>query len=46
MHRDRVVGVLDLDSSHLGRFDRDDSVGLNSLTALLLAASELCWIGI
>jgi L-methionine (R)-S-oxide reductase len=46
MHRDRVLGVLDLDSPHLGRFDRDDSVGLNSLTELLLAASELCWTGI
>ncbi len=36
----RVVGVLDLDSPELARFDNDDAVGLAGLVALLIQASD------
>lgn len=38
---DRVVGVLDLDSARLGRFDEVDARGLERLAALFLQASRL-----
>jgi L-methionine (R)-S-oxide reductase len=37
----RLVGVLDLDSPQLSRFDPDDSTGLNAAVALLLEHSDL-----
>jgi L-methionine (R)-S-oxide reductase len=37
----RLIGVLDLDSPLVARFDAQDSVGLNALTGLLLQASNL-----
>jgi GAF domain-containing protein len=36
----RLLGVLDLDSPRLARFDADDAAGLESLAALLLATSD------
>jgi GAF domain-containing protein len=37
----RLLGVLDLDSPQLARFDRADADGLNSSCTLLLAKSDL-----
>ena len=41
LHRGTLLGVLDLDSPHLARFDATDGVGLNALARLLLDASDL-----
>jgi L-methionine (R)-S-oxide reductase len=41
IHDGRLLGVLDLDSPLIGRFDEHDSVGLNALTGILLQASDL-----
>jgi GAF domain-containing protein len=38
---ERLVGVLDLDSPVLGRFDAEDAAGLGALVAVFLAGSEL-----
>jgi len=38
---DRVVGVLDLDSARLARFDEVDARGLERLAALFVQASRL-----
>jgi L-methionine (R)-S-oxide reductase len=38
---DRVLGVLDLDSPKLARFDDEDASGLEALVRELLAASDL-----
>lgn len=37
---DRLLGVLDLDSPRLARFDRDDAAGLEALAGLWIAASD------
>ncbi|MCZ7463992.1 GAF domain-containing protein [Rhizobium rhizogenes] len=37
----RVVGVLDLDSPDLARFDSDDQAGFEALAVLLMAASDV-----
>lgn len=37
----RLIGVLDLDSPVLNRFSNDDKLGLESLAAALLAASNV-----
>ena len=37
----RLIGVLDIDSPRLGRFDQEDAAGLERLGAILLAASNL-----
>jgi L-methionine (R)-S-oxide reductase len=37
----RVLGVLDLDSPSLARFDDDDRVGLGAIVELLLESSEM-----
>jgi L-methionine (R)-S-oxide reductase len=39
--RGRLLGVLDLDSPLLARFDADDRSGLNAAVALLLDSSDL-----
>jgi L-methionine (R)-S-oxide reductase len=36
----RLLGVLDLDSPQLARFDHEDSAGLNAAVELLLRCSE------
>jgi GAF domain-containing protein len=36
----RLLGVLDLDSPHLGRFDQEDAAGLEAAVALLLEGAE------
>jgi len=41
LQNDRLLGVLDLDSPLLGRFDAEDTAGLESLVAVFLAGSEL-----
>jgi GAF domain-containing protein len=41
IERERLLGVLDLDSPELARFDAEDRVGLNAAVALLLEASDL-----
>ena len=38
---DRLIGVLDLDSPSLGRFDEEDAAGLNELAEIFLDSSEL-----
>jgi len=39
MHAGRVVGVLDLDSPELGRFDAADAAGLEQVAALFCTAT-------
>lgn len=40
-----LLGVLDLDSSQLARFDQEDSIGLNAVVDLLLQCSDLSRFG-
>jgi GAF domain-containing protein len=40
VHDDQLLGVLDLDSPLLERFDREDAAGLESLAALLSSTSD------
>lgn len=35
VHEDRLIGVLDLDSPHVGRFDAEDAAGCERIVALL-----------
>jgi GAF domain-containing protein len=37
----RLLGVLDLDSPQLARFDQEDAIGLNAAVDVLLECSEL-----
>lgn len=37
----RLLGVLDLDSPRLARFDQEDAVGLNAAVSLLLESSDM-----
>ena len=37
----RLLGVLDIDSPQIARFDQDDGVGLNAAVALLVQSSDL-----
>ena len=37
----QLIGVLDLDSPHTGRFDTEDGAGLNAAVNLLVQASDL-----
>ena len=37
----RLLGVLDIDSPQIARFDEDDGVGLNAVAALLVQSSDL-----
>ena len=37
----QLVGVLDLDSPALGRFDEEDAAGLNELAAIFLESCEI-----
>ena len=41
IHQGELLGVLDLDSPQLARFDAADAVGLNTAVALLLRHSDL-----
>jgi L-methionine (R)-S-oxide reductase len=41
IQNDRLLGVLDLDSPELARFDQEDSAGLNAAVDLLLQCSDL-----
>ncbi|MBN2475919.1 MAG: GAF domain-containing protein [Pirellulales bacterium] len=41
IHDDRLIGVLDLDSPALGRFDDEDRQGLEKLVEVFLEATEL-----
>jgi GAF domain-containing protein len=41
VQRGRLLGVLDLDSPSLARFDDEDRVGLSAIVELLLESSEL-----
>ncbi len=41
VHDGRLIGVLDLDSPSLNRFDADDARGLENIAALFLRASDL-----
>ncbi len=40
MKAERLIGVLDLDSPVLGRFDDEDAIGLNRLIYVLVDSSE------
>ena len=37
---ERLIGVLDLDSPIIGRFDDEDALGLNRLVSVLVESSE------
>jgi L-methionine (R)-S-oxide reductase len=37
----RLLGVLDIDSPQIARFDEDDGTGLNAAAALLVQSSDL-----
>jgi L-methionine (R)-S-oxide reductase len=41
VHHGRLLGVLDLDSPRLTRFDHEDSAGLEPLIEVLLRSSDL-----
>jgi GAF domain-containing protein len=36
----RLLGVLDIDSPQLARFDEEDGTGLNAAVALLVQSSD------
>jgi L-methionine (R)-S-oxide reductase len=38
---ERLIGVLDLDSPIIGRFDDEDALGLDGLVSILIESSEL-----
>ena len=40
IHQGRLLGVLDLDSPHLARFDEDDARGLHAAACCLLRFSD------
>ena len=40
MKNERFIGVLDLDSPLLARFDEEDAAGLETLVKILLASTE------
>lgn len=40
LRQDRLIGVLDLDSPALARFDDDDARGLNELVEIFVAATS------
>jgi GAF domain-containing protein len=44
LYREKLLGVLDLDSPELARFDSDDADGLNSLANQLLQKSDWGWL--
>jgi putative methionine-R-sulfoxide reductase with GAF domain len=41
IQKSQLLGVLDLDSPQLARFDQEDGIGLSALAALLLECSDL-----
>lgn len=41
LHQGRLLGVLDLDSPNLARFDNEDARGLEQIVAVLLRASDI-----
>ncbi len=41
---ERLLGVLDLDSPVIGRFDDEDAIGLNRLVSVLVESSELATV--
>ena len=41
IHQGRLLGVLDLDSPRVARFDQEDGRGLGALVAVLLQGSDL-----
>lgn len=45
IQNERLLGVLDLDSFQLNRFDQEDSVGLNAIVAVLLQHSDMTRFG-
>ncbi|MGA2189686.1 MAG: GAF domain-containing protein [Steroidobacteraceae bacterium] len=40
LHEGRLLGVLDLDSPLMARFDQDDAAGLHAIAALLSRSSD------
>ena len=40
MKGERLIGVLDLDSPIIGRFDDEDAIGLNRLVSILVESME------
>jgi L-methionine (R)-S-oxide reductase len=40
MRQDDIIGVLDLDSPHVGRFDAEDQAGIEHVAAIYVAACE------
>ena len=44
LHEGRLLGVFDLDSPELARFDAEDANGLNLLVSQLLQKSDWSWL--
>lgn len=40
LHEGRVIGVIDLDSPHAGRFDSEDRIGIEAIARIYVAASD------
>ena len=40
-----LLGVLDVDSPRVGRFDHEDAVGLERIATVLVEGSEWSWLG-
>jgi L-methionine (R)-S-oxide reductase len=41
LHQSRLIGVMDLDSPSIGRFDADDAIGLEAIATILLNGSDV-----
>jgi GAF domain-containing protein len=41
VHQSKLIGVMDLDSPLISRFDSDDANGLESIAAILLSGSDV-----
>jgi GAF domain-containing protein len=40
MQGNRLIGVLDIDSPHIGRFDEEDAAGLEAIAEAIVSASD------
>lgn len=44
IQKGQLLGVLDIDSPQLARFDEEDSIGLNAAAVLWVQSSDLRWL--
>jgi L-methionine (R)-S-oxide reductase len=40
----RLLGVLDIDSPNVARFDKEDAAGLERMARVLIDGSDLSWL--